>query len=237
VTALTPDEVFENVGMAQGVLVSLRQFDEMEIRPIVQGLLSITDRETCFVGTYYRAVANIHTAILLKQPMHYQGAAMLARTNIELAMDMKLLNIVPDAVPKMMALGDSEKLRTAQKVVEFTRSSATAVADVATYESHIALNEQRVLQLRKQLWGSEKPPDHWSGQKIRERSASLGAPFDELYEIKYRQLSFHTHAGLTGVLGAQAVGGPYAAVAAEALIPPETQTSSRLKIASRAGKR
>lgn len=29
----------------------------------------------------------------------------------------------------------------------------------------------------------------------------MGAPFDELYEVKYRQLSFHTHAGLTGVLG------------------------------------
>lgn len=133
--------------------MNLKQFDEKEIRPIVQGILSITDRETCFVGTYYRAVANINTAILLKQPMHYQGAAMLARTNIELAMDMKLLNVVPDAVPKMMAFGDSEKLRTAQKVVAFSKASATSVADVTTYESHIALNEQRVLQLRKELWG------------------------------------------------------------------------------------
>lgn len=198
---LTEEKVFDLVGMLQGVLVSLEQFDDIEIRPVVQSLLSMTERETCFVGTYYRAVANIRTAILLKQPTHYQAAAMLARANIELAMDMKLLNVVPDAVPKMMAFADSEKLRTAQKVMEFAKTASSAVPDITTYQAHVAGNEQRVLDLRRRLWGSEKAPDHWSGMKIRERATSLGEPFGELYEVKYRQLSFHAHAGLTGVLG------------------------------------
>lgn len=200
----TKDNVFAKVGLLQSVLVSLAQFDDAEIRPIIQGLISPTDREKCFVGTYYRAVANIRTAILLKEAAHYQAAAMIARTNIELAMDMKLLKIIPDAVEKMMAFVDSEKLRTAQRVVDFAKTSATAVPDLGTYQTHIAANEQRVLALRKQLWGSEKPPEHWSAKKIRDRSALVGAPFEELYEVKYRQLSFHTHGGLTGVLGIDA---------------------------------
>jgi hypothetical protein len=200
-TVATPDPVFEKVGMLQGVLVSLEKFDDIEIRPRVQGLISVTERETCFVGTYYRAVANIRTAILLKQPAHYQAAAMLARTNIELAIDIRLLDIVPDAVPKMMAFGDSEKLRTAQKVVDFAKTAPKAVPDLATYQAHVAANEKNVLALRKQLWGSEKPPEHWSGKKVRDRATAAGDPFEELYEVKYRQLSFHTHAGLTGVLG------------------------------------
>jgi len=40
---------------------------------------------------------------------------------------------------------------------------------------------------------------HWSGLKIKQRAALLGEPFEEMYEVKYPELSWYTHAaGLMG---------------------------------------
>jgi hypothetical protein len=58
---------------------SLSEFDAMEVRGVVQTLLSTSRRERCFIGTYYRAGANIATLLDFKQPKHFQAIAMLAR--------------------------------------------------------------------------------------------------------------------------------------------------------------
>jgi hypothetical protein len=40
---------------------------------------------------------------------------------------------------------------------------------------------------------------HWSGSDLRSRAMLLKAPFDEIYDMKYAELSWYTHAaGLTG---------------------------------------
>jgi hypothetical protein len=49
------------------------------------------------------------------------------------------------------------------------------------------------------LFPQGKPLTHWSGMNLKERTAKLGHPFDELYEVKYPQMSWYTHsAGSTG---------------------------------------
>ncbi|HXH40780.1 MAG TPA: DUF5677 domain-containing protein [Thermoanaerobaculia bacterium] len=181
----------------------MEQFDNAEILPAVKSVqsLSPTDRDQCFIGTYYRAVANVRTTLALNHPKHFQAIAMLARTNIELAMDIRLLSMIPQAPEKMIAGEKSEKLRVAQKIVEFATKSGTAVHDLTTYQTFIANEEANILALRQQLWGTQKPQDHWSTMKVRERAVLLKAPFEELYEIKYRHLSWQVHSGLTGVLG------------------------------------
>jgi hypothetical protein len=195
--------VTEKVGRLQACLKSMQQFDIAEILPVVKSVQSFapTDRDQCFIGTYYRAVANVRTGLTLNNPSHFQAIAMLARTNIELAMDIRLLSVIAGAPEKMIAADKSEKLRAAQKIVEFASTSGSDVPNLAVYKTFIAAEEGNIVALRQQLWGSPKPPDHWSTKKIRERAILLKAPFEELYEIKYRQLSWQTHSGLTALLG------------------------------------
>jgi hypothetical protein len=49
------------------IINSLNQFDKTELRGILKTLIGEkTDREICYLGLYYRAVANIETVLLLK---------------------------------------------------------------------------------------------------------------------------------------------------------------------------
>src|SRR5262249_46919210 len=129
-----PDPTLALVGQLSAVLNSLQEFDNQEILPVVKGLLSPTDRENCFIGTYYRTVANVRTALGLNNPSHFQAIAMLARSTIELAMDIKLLNIIPQSVDKMLAFEQSEKLKTAKKIVDFANKSGTQVSNLNVYQ-------------------------------------------------------------------------------------------------------
>jgi hypothetical protein len=43
------------------ILKSLGEFDEMEVRGIINGILAPTERESCFQIIYHRVVANIES--------------------------------------------------------------------------------------------------------------------------------------------------------------------------------
>jgi len=46
---------------------SLNEFDKMEVRGVIETLLSTSGRERCFIGTYHRAMANIETLLEFKR--------------------------------------------------------------------------------------------------------------------------------------------------------------------------
>jgi hypothetical protein len=202
-TTAPASPVTELVGRLRACLKSMQEFDTAEVLPVIKSVesLSPTERDQCIIGTYYRAVANLRTSLTFNNPAHFQAIAMLARTNIELAMDIRLLSVITQAPEKMIGFEKSEKLRVAQKIAAFASKSNTPVPNLATYQTFIGNEEANVLALRQQLWGSQKPQDHWSMMKVRDRAELLKAPFEELYEVKYRHLSWQVHAGLTGVLG------------------------------------
>jgi hypothetical protein len=95
---------------------SLNEFDKMEVRGVIETLLSTSGRERCFIGTYHRATANIATLLELKQPKHFQAIAMLARGLFELAVDIRLIDVIPEGPTKIMEFTDVEKLRCARNV-------------------------------------------------------------------------------------------------------------------------
>ena len=72
-------------------------FDKMEVRGVIETLLSTSGRERCLIGTYHRTTANIATLLEFKQPKHFQAIAMLARGLFELAVDIRLIDVIPDA--------------------------------------------------------------------------------------------------------------------------------------------
>jgi hypothetical protein len=190
------------------VLKSLAEFDRMEVHGVVAGQISKSPCEERIYGIYLRTRANIQSVLSLRQVMDFQAIVMLARNLFELAVDMKLLAVIPDAVEKFAVFADVEKLRAAEKIVAYKASHPNSKVDASIVSSFIANCKANVDTQRVKLWPETqptkqhpkgKPLPHWSGKNLRERTLLLGHPFDEVYEVKYPQMSWYTHsAGLTG---------------------------------------
>lgn len=186
------------------VLKSLNEFDKREIRGVIKGLLARTDRDNCFIGNYYRAVANVETLLSLKSAKDLQAIAMVARGLLELAVDTKLLDTIPDAEKKILTFCDVEKLRAAKKIVKFKTANPAADVNPSVFDAFITNNAHRIDSERKTLWPNVQKVQHWSGLNLRERVALLKAPFDEIYEVNYPEMSWYVHSGLTGFVNLQA---------------------------------
>src|SRR5277367_628532 len=113
------DEAVKEMNLWYAVLNSLAKFDELEVKGVVNGLLSPTLPEECVVSIYYRASANASSLLELKTPNYFQAIGMLARSMFELAVDTAILNQVQGAPIKMRVFLDLEKLRACQNAVEF----------------------------------------------------------------------------------------------------------------------
>jgi hypothetical protein len=186
------------------MLKSLNEFDKQEIGGVVRGLLAKTDRDNCFIGNYYRGKTNIETLLSLKSAKDLQAIAMVARGLFELAVDTRLIDIIPDAVLKILTFSDVEKLRAAKKIVNFKTANPFAVLDATIHAAFIAYNAQRIEAQRGAVWPGIKKVEHWSGKNLSERVALLGAPFDEIYNVEYPELSWYVHSDLTGFVNLKA---------------------------------
>jgi hypothetical protein len=190
------------------VLKSLNEFDQMEVQGVVAGQLSKTAHEERVYGLYLRARANVQSLLSLKQAMDFQAIVMLARNLFELSVDVKLLDVIPNAVEKFEVFAEVEKLRAAEKIVAFKAKHPLSKIDTTIVSAFIAKNKPAIDAKRDSLWPEAKATKqgakgkalkHWSGRDLRERTALLGHPFDEVYEAKYPQMSWYTHsAGMTG---------------------------------------
>ena len=47
------------------VVKSIREFDKHKVEGVLSSILGPTDRENCFLGTYYRAVGNVDSLLAL----------------------------------------------------------------------------------------------------------------------------------------------------------------------------
>lgn len=193
------------VGRFHGTVLSLQEFDKIEVRPIIKDSVEETERNQCVVGIYYRTASNAGTLTLLKDPSHFQAISMIARSLIELAVDLRLLGIVPEAVERLIALSGSERLRAARNITAFAaRNPDVMVNQLSLYQDFIANKADEIAARHERLWPGRPRVDHWSGMNMRERVDMLGAPFDRLYYEEYPRLSWAVHGGLTGVIGVEA---------------------------------
>lgn len=185
------------------VVKSLNLFDQKEVRGVIGGLVSKKDRDHCFTGIYYRAKANIESLLSLKYVRDVQASIMIARSLFELAVDMKLIDVIPDSVKKIAAFSEVEKLKSARRIVEFKAAHPNPADTSTVHADFIKNNAARIEVEQNTLWpGGKTGPkkvSHWSGLDLRARALLLKAPFDEIYDLKYTELSWYTHAaGLTG---------------------------------------
>jgi hypothetical protein len=186
------------------VLRSLAKFDELEVKGVVNGLLSPTLPEECVVSIYYRVSANVSSLLELHSPKHFQAIGMLARSVFELAVDMEIFNQVQGAPIKMRVFLDIEKLRACRSAIKFAKTNPlTLQQSEQPQEDYIKNNETRILSLAASTWKGVKFSDikHWSGMGLPERVRMLPAEMQELYAFYYRQLSWSVHSGLQGSYG------------------------------------
>ncbi len=180
-------------------LKSLNEFDKVEIRKKIQGVLSPTEREICFIGNYYRGAANIESIVALNQLTHLQAIAAVARGLFEMAVDVALINRLPQSIEKMLALIEVEKLRSAEAVIAFKTANPSAQVDIGTFEQFVKMEGPRIIARREFLWPKSPDVQHWSLLKLQKRAEMLGEPFHEIYAVEYPRLSWYIHSGLTGV--------------------------------------
>jgi hypothetical protein len=184
-------------------LTSLNNFDKLEIRNVIRGVIDPSQREMCFTANYYRAFANVESILALNHVKHVQGIASAARGLFEIAVDVALIDLIPQGPEKMLALIDVEKMRSAQTIIDFKAAHPGAQVDASVFQEFIKLEGPRITALRDSLWPGRPDVQHWSLLKMQKRVEKLGQPFDELYAVEYPRLSWYIHSGLTGFANLQ----------------------------------
>jgi uncharacterized protein DUF5677 len=189
----------QNTARFFATLNSVRDFDKHEVEGVVTTLLNLNLRETCFVGIYMRAIANVEILLTLTRARDVQAISMLARATFELAVDIRLLSLIPNAVEKMLLYVDLEKLKAAEKTVAFKKANPTVDVDTVVFERYVETQSARIRADARSVWPG-KSPRHWSEKTLEDRAKFLRAPFDEIFAVDYARVSWYVHPGLTGVL-------------------------------------
>ena len=190
--------------MFHAVLKSLKEFNDIEIKNVIEGLINPTDRENCFLACYTRAIANVNTLLEMTHVRNVQAIAMLARTMIEIAADIRLIDVIPNSVPKILIHTQIEKLKTAQRVTSYASNhTLDTPVHIGPYQEFIAKKQAWIESEAAKLWPGTALKDihHWSRLDMAARVRLLKQPLEEQYELFYRMLSWQVHSGSTGVMG------------------------------------
>jgi hypothetical protein len=133
-------------------LVSVHKFDGLEVQPVIDGLISPTEEECCYVATYIRIASNVKSLTRLDSMKDFQAIATIARSVFELAVDLKLTDETPASWIRIKFHADIEKLRLAKRIVAFKKDNPDIDIDTTIYESFIAKNAARIESNKKILW-------------------------------------------------------------------------------------
>jgi hypothetical protein len=163
------------------------EFGHSVMEPVFRGQIGLSDRETAFGMTFYRLLAAIRTLSDLRQPYHFQAIAGQTRLISELCVDVELLasNRIPEAIEKFHGFTRAARFSAAFKTVIFY-SQHPALEDPGDAEERRGLVEtegkkKEIEALCSGLWGSHKPPEHWSGLRWSEQMQLLGPETEERY--------------------------------------------------------
>lgn len=181
-----------------------------QLRGVLQGLLNPTPRERAITSLLYRAIGYVASIRRLNHPMYVQSVASSARSLFEIGLDMALFHRdqTNNSVERVEAFTRVERYRVAMKLVDYYANRAVP--------ADLSINEQRAIvadpvqlaaveALIQQHWGRNRAgdlnwPKHWSVfPDARGRARAMGDVWEERYVRHYYMLSWHIHAGLTGV--------------------------------------
>lgn len=191
-------DVMDLVARFHGALIALERFDSENVRPYVDTKENLPPREFAIFSTYLRSFAHIRTLTELTNVSHFQAIAIGTRALFELALEIPLIDRVDNGPEKHRVFSDVERLRTARQIVEFhaTGKMEEPLGHLVVHEKFIADNALRIDTEAKATWPANPHPHHWSAMKLPKRVAEIGAPFEEIYNVSYAELSWYTHPGV-----------------------------------------
>lgn len=208
------NDAMEMVARFHGAVILLEKFDRENIRERVETKENHPPREFAIVATYLRTLAHVRTLIELKSSAHFQAASMIARAIFELAVDIRLIDRIDEAPERYDVFSKVERLRVARRIVQFHSEHGQSIGSssnpafeplepFSVYEKYIEENAEAIDILAKKFWPKhverKKTIPHWSGKDLRQRAILLGAPFHELYDVNYAELSWYTHPGVGAI--------------------------------------
>jgi hypothetical protein len=207
-------DAMEMVARFHGAVMLLEKFDRENIRGLVETKESHPPREFAIVATYLRTLAHVRTLLELKSATYFQAASMVARAIFELAVDIRLIDQIEDAPERYDAFSKVERLRVARRIVQFhaehpdsedepSDPTSEPLQPAAVHQKYIDDNAEAADALARKFWPkhveSKRTIPHWSGKDLRQRAILLGAPFHEIYDVNYAELSWYTHPGVGAI--------------------------------------
>jgi hypothetical protein len=184
---------------------SLHEFDNQEVRSVINNLLSKTPAEVCHLANFIRTQGNVETLLLLQKSKHVQTIAMIARALFELSVEARLLEVIPNGYALVTHYADVEKLRLANKIMAFKNANPDVTTNTTIYQQYVARESARITAIQESLWPGVNRVKHWSGMNLAERCSFLKIPFDQIYSEDYPRISWYAHPGLTGIANVQFV--------------------------------
>lgn len=188
---------------------ALRNLDRLEhedFREIIKSQFRPTLRERYLTVNYHRAAFNVEMMLAIKDTKQFQTLSLLARTIFELAVEMKSINLDPDAAQKIELFSKVELLKSARRIDAFKRDHPDAPFHHEAQEKFITKFGQKIDAEKAAMWppsavnGCKPKVNHWTLKNVLQRATDLGAPFDRIYHVHYAQLSWMTHSGVVSPL-------------------------------------
>lgn len=184
-----------------------------KILPLVDAIINMSDFEEMLIGLLYRIHLVASSLTRLNQNLDFSSVVILSRTIYEINVD---IHLVKSANHKLVEQYKSfpivERYKRAFEVVKIEKNNPDTkfkhIFRKDSYDSFVNETQRKseIESLVKKHWGSNKKgalnwPNHWSGQKLKERVESLGKQNVLEYLEFYSMLSWHVHSGSASYAG------------------------------------
>ena len=188
---------------------ALVAFGKFYLNPLLQGLISKTEREETILGLHYRMMNYLLSLLKLNAPIYFQSIVATARSLYELGLDMAIFsqNVVNAPDERIWAFNFVERYRAAERIVNFYESRQLP-PDLKNINQQRQFcsdlnNKKKKDEIILKYWGKKTGyPLHWSGiGKIQDRAKRAGGNWEDRYCYYYSMFSWYVHSGLTGVAG------------------------------------
>ena len=169
--------------------------------------------ERCFLGLYRRARANVASLLALRQIEDFRALARITRSLFEFTVELKLLDIVPDAFQKITTFSRLERLRSARKIVAFNASLEPSPTAPNLHERFVEEQGETIVIESRRLWSDGDSVEHWTGMTLKEAVSLLKRPSLAVLEVSFPQLLWQTNSD--DMLGWSLTSASYQALAIE----------------------
>jgi hypothetical protein len=183
--------------------------DEVVV-PVIQERKPWNDRQTAFIGLFYRLIGFYKTTVALNNIVHQQSLTSAERSALELLIDMKLLHndVSADGIDRFFAFAQYQRLRAARRVDRFFQDNPSlddgAPSKATSHRQFIAREGDRIDAQSRRFWprpdGRAPKPEHWTGMDMPQRAKKLDSQAELAVLEGYDMRNFAVHTGIAGIM-------------------------------------